>query len=66
MRVSWPQMPYVGFWHKPHTDAPFVCIEPWSVLPGREGVVEELEKMADRTKLQPGETRSNDWEIEVW
>ena len=31
--VAYPQMPYVGFWHKPQTDAPYVCIEPWSTLP---------------------------------
>jgi len=66
VRVSWPQMPYIGFWHKPHSDAPFVCIEPWGVLPGREGVVEALETMADMTALKPGETRTNPWEIEVW
>ena len=66
VRVTWPQMPYIGFWHKPHSDAPFVCIEPWSVLPGREGVVEALETMADMTALQPGETRTNSWTIEVW
>mgnify|MGYP001774838951 FL=1 len=38
--VAYPQMPYVGFWHKPQTDAPYVCIEPWSVLPGRDNLVE--------------------------
>ena len=27
--VAYPQMPYLGIWHMPHTDAPYVCIEPW-------------------------------------
>ena len=66
LRVSWPHMAYIGFWHKPQSDAPYVCIEPWSVLPGRDGVVEDLETMADRTALKPGETSVNAWEIEVW
>ena len=66
IRVSYPQMPYVGFWHKPQTDAPFVCIEPWSVLPGREGVVEDLAAMADMTHIAPGETFENHWSVEVW
>ena len=66
LRVSWPQMAFIGFWHKPQSDAPYVCIEPWSVLPGRDGVVEDLETMADRTALKPGETSVNAWEIEVW
>ena len=66
VRVTWPQMAYIGFWSKPKSDAPYVCIEPWSVLPGREGVVEDLEKMPDRTPLMPGETSVNAWTIEVW
>lgn len=61
--VAYPDMPYVGFWHKPKTDAPFVCIEPWSVLPGREGVVEDLETMADMTAVEPGKTAINAWSI---
>ena len=66
VRVSYPQMPYVGFWHKPNSDAPYVCIEPWSVLPGREGVVEELTEMRDMTALPPMSTWENRWFIEEW
>ncbi len=66
VRVSYPGMPYVGFWHKPNTDAPYVCVEPWSVLPGREGVVEELTEMADMTTLSSGDIYENKWFIEVW
>ncbi len=66
VRVNYPRMPYVGFWHKPNTDAPFVCVEPWSVLPGREGIVEELSQMADMTHIAPGETYVNQWSLEVW
>lgn len=64
--VSYPQMPYVGFWHRPNSDAPFVCIEPWSVLPGREGVVEELSEMEDMTAVPVGESVVNRWSIQVW
>jgi len=64
--VRYPDMPYVGFWHKPNTDAPFLCIEPWSVLPGREGVVEEIVSMSDMTAIEPGKTAVNQWSIEVF
>lgn len=64
--VRHPDMPYVGFWHKPQTDAPYVCIEPWSVLPGREGIVEDLETMADMTAIAPGKIAVNQWSIEVF
>ena len=41
-------MPYVGFWHQPKTDAPYLCIEPWATLPGRDNTVEELSTLPDR------------------
>ena len=31
--VSYTNMPYLGFWHKPCTKAPYMCIEPWNGLP---------------------------------
>lgn len=64
IRVSYPDMPYVGFWHKPHTQAPYVCIEPWSSLPSRQGVVEDLEKQENLCSLEAGRTRDNCWSIE--
>ncbi|MBQ3705020.1 MAG: aldose 1-epimerase family protein [Clostridia bacterium] len=66
VRVSWPQMAYIGFWHKSRSEAPYVCIEPWSALPGREGIVEDLEEMAGMTALDPGAVHINSWKIEVW
>lgn len=64
--VDYPQMPYVGFWHTPNSDAPFLCIEPWSMLPGREGVIEELSKMADVCSVKPGESAENRWSISAF
>ena len=53
VQVSFPEMPYLGLWHKPKTDAPYVCIEPWSSLPSREGIVEDLAKQPDLITLLP-------------
>ncbi|MBR4291202.1 MAG: aldose 1-epimerase family protein [Oscillospiraceae bacterium] len=64
--VRYQDMPYVGFWHKPNTDAPFLCIEPWSVLPGREGIVEDIASMADMTAIAPQETATIQWSIEIF
>ena len=60
-----PAMPYLGLWHKPHTAAPFVCLEPWLSLPGREGVVEDLALQPGLAHLEPGQTYENPWSIEV-
>jgi galactose mutarotase-like enzyme len=47
IRVDYPGFPYLGIWHKPKTDAPYVCIEPWTSLPSRKGIVEDI-------AIQPG------------
>lgn len=63
--VTYPQMKYIGFWKPVKTDAPFVCIEPWSALPSRSGTVEDLETQPDLTALAPGQTFENNWSITV-
>lgn len=65
IKVCFPDMPYIGFWHKPHTDAPYVCVEPWSSLPSRQGIVEDLEKQDNLCSLKAGETFDNNWSIEI-
>ena len=61
--VSYPQMPYLGIWHWPKTDASYVCIEPWSSLPARQDVVEEFSCKSDLVQLEPGKTYENRWTI---
>lgn len=63
--VSYPDMSYLGIWHWPKTDAPYVCIEPWSSLPGRQDVVEELSCKSDLVHLTPGNTYHNTWSITI-
>lgn len=63
--VTYPDMPFLGIWHWPKTDAPYVCIEPWSSLPGRQDVVEELSCKSDLVHLAPGNTYHNTWSITI-
>jgi hypothetical protein len=49
--VEFPQMPYVGFWHWPKAEVPYVCIEPWSSLPSRKDRVEDLEQQENLLSL---------------
>lgn len=58
--VSYPDMPFVGLWHAPKTDAPYVCIEPWVSLPSHSAYVEDLAKQAHLIHLPAGETYRND------
>ena len=65
VRVTYPQMAYLGIWHWPKTDAPYVCIEPWSSLPSRQDVVEDFACKSDLVHLLPGKTYENTWIITV-
>ena len=65
LTVSYPDMPYLGIWHWPKTDAPYVCIEPWSSLPSRQDVVEELSCKSDLVHLAPGKCYQTAWSISL-
>lgn len=63
--VRFPQMPYLGIWHMPHSDAPYVCLEPWCCLPSRENIVEHLETQPGILRAEPGEVYCNLWWITI-
>ena len=63
--VSYPQMPYVGFWHAERKDAPYVCIEPWVSLPARDGVVEDFACKGDLIHLPGHGSYENTWYITI-
>ncbi len=45
--VSYPNMKYLGIWHKPKSQAPYVCIEPWTGVPAYTEQVDDLETKQD-------------------
>lgn len=65
VKISYPQMNYIGFWHAPHTKAPYVCIEPWVSLPSRQDVVEEFSQKSNLICLKQGQEYKNCWQMEV-
>lgn len=54
--IDYPDMPYVGFWHAEKTEAPYICIEPWSSLPDRQDITEEWSCRSDFLHLESGKT----------
>lgn len=66
VRLTFPQMTYLGLWHRPKTQAPYLCIEPWTSIPARQDVVEDLGCKSDLIPLPPGECYVNRWEITVF
>lgn len=63
--VEFPGMDYLGLWHCPQTDAPYLCIEPWCALPSMKDKIAVFEEQVDLIMLQPGETYENKWTIKI-
>jgi len=61
--LRFPDMQYLGLWHTPMTEAPFLCIEPWTSIPSTEEGVEALEDRRDLISLAPGLSYRNEWGI---
>ncbi len=64
--VCYPDMPYLGLWHAPLTEAPYICIEPWTSLPSRQDVVEEFKYKSDLIRLRAAGQYENTWSIRVF
>ena len=59
VELCYPDCKYLGVWHAVKTDAPFVCLEPWAALPGRDGITEDLETDPNVLRLEPGAVYEN-------
>lgn len=51
--LEYPDMPYLGIWHKPQSTAPYVCIEPWFGLPAYDGERDDIMKKSDMLHVLP-------------
>jgi galactose mutarotase-like enzyme len=61
--VEYPDMPYIGFWQIYKPGAPYLCIEPWSSLPSRDGITEDLATQPNLITLPGGRHYTNNWRI---
>ncbi|MBQ9859613.1 MAG: aldose 1-epimerase family protein [Clostridia bacterium] len=54
VHMAFPDMKYIGLWHTRGADAPFVCIEPWTSVPGwdRPGIA-AFEDKPEMSTLEP-------------
>ena len=63
--LEYPDLQYLGIWHKPHSDAPYVCIEPWSSVPAYDGEIDDLATKRDMVHLPAGSTYENAFTITI-
>ena len=65
VKVSYPNLPYLGLWHMPKSEAPYICIEPWTSLPSRQNIIEEFRYKYDLIRLDAGKEYTNTWSIMI-
>ena len=65
VKLKYDRMKYVGLWHMPKTDAPYICIEPWSSIPANEGVIDNLLTKEEMIHLPVGYSYKNSYSITI-
>ena len=49
----------------PKTEAPYMCIEPWTSVPAIDNVVDDFETKLEMNRLAPGDSYTNSFSITV-
>ena len=62
--INAPKINFIGLWHECGTDAPFICIEPWTGMSSVEGVFDDFETKAYMTHLPAHESFSFDFDMQ--
>ena len=63
--ISYENMKYLGLWHAPKTDAPYICLEPWSSIPADEGAIDDLLTKKEMYHLPSGYTYRGGYTITI-
>lgn len=66
IRVSFPQVPYLGLWCKPGPILPYVCIEPWYGVDDATNATASILEKEGINILEPGQEFSMDLTIEAF
>ncbi len=63
--VDWEDLEAVGFWHKPLTEAPYVCIEPWHGIPTAIKGIDDFATKVGFIHLDAGKTYTTAMRISI-
>lgn len=63
--MTFDGMKYIGLWHAVKTDAPYVCIEPWTSVPATDGVVDNLLTKEEMIHLPCGYSYKNGYSVKI-
>ncbi len=57
--------PSLGIWTPIKKEAPFLCIEPWSIIPDKEDTTGVFAEKPNITALNPGETKTFSYQMRL-
>lgn len=65
VKIDFSEFEYVAIWHKPFSETPMVCIEPWNGLPSDISSDEDITKKRAIMTLSPDETYTASYSITI-
>lgn len=65
VKLTFDSFKYLGLWHKPKSDAPYICIEPWRGCPDFEGTDANFETKPDMIHMPVGYSFATSYKIEI-
>lgn len=65
VRVRFADFPILALWTKPNARAPYLCIEPWHGCPAEAGEGAEFAQKAHCIILEPGQSRTLGYQVEL-
>ena len=63
--MEFEQFPMIAFWTKGAEKAPYICLEPWHGCAGYENETGEFLDKPHVICLQPGESKSLKYAVEI-
>ncbi len=63
--LTYPGFRFLGFWHRPKAEAPYVCIEPWYGIPSTDGIVDDFSHKQAMDLLPAGERKELSFSISI-
>lgn len=65
VHMEFGEFPMLAFWTMPHTNAPYICLEPWHGCAAVEGETGELADKPHVIRLSPGEEKRLSYTVTV-
>ncbi len=63
--MRYEEYPFIGFWQAYKDDTPYLCLEPWTALPGIEGNIVALETKPYMISVPAKESKSISFTLEI-